>query len=102
MIGNRRMMAVVGVLAAAFSLALSAQEDEQAAETSFLDELEVEMHGFYEARAGYRLRNDKYEKDMSIMETRLQLDLSSYPEWGDIKVKGDVFISSLGLWILWT
>ncbi|MHC4544612.1 MAG: hypothetical protein ACYSYL_08810, partial [Planctomycetota bacterium] len=25
------------------------------------------------------------------METRLQVDLSSYPEWGDLKVKGDVF-----------
>jgi hypothetical protein len=25
------------------------------------------------------------------METRLQLDLSSYPRWGDLKVKADVF-----------
>jgi hypothetical protein len=49
----------------------------------------IEMHGFWEARAGYRLQNDKYEKDMSIMESRLQLDLASYPEWGDIRVKGD-------------
>jgi hypothetical protein len=51
----------------------------------------IEMHGFYEMRSGYRLQNDKYEKDMSIMENRLQLDFSSYPEWGDLKVKGDVF-----------
>jgi hypothetical protein len=49
------------------------------------------MHGFYEIRSGWRLRKDKYEKDMSIMENRLQLDLSSYPDWGDLKVKGDVF-----------
>lgn len=59
---------------------------------SFLSKLpEIEIHGFYEMRAGYRLRKDKYEKDMSIMENRLQLELFSYPEWGDIKFKGDVY-----------
>ncbi len=51
----------------------------------------TEIHGFYEMRAGYRLRKDKYEKDMSIMENRLQLDIFSYLDWGDIKVKGDFF-----------
>ena len=55
----------------------------------------IEIHGFYDSRGGYRLRNDKYEKDMSIMEDRLQLDLSSYPDWGDLKVKGDV----IGDWV---
>lgn len=50
----------------------------------------IDVHGFYEMRAGYRIGKDKYEKDMSIMENRFQIDLSSYPEWGDIKVKGDV------------
>ncbi len=55
----------------------------------------IEIHGFYDSRTGYRTRNDKYEKDMSIMEDRLQLDLSSYPEWGDLKVKGDV----IGDWV---
>ncbi|MFA5292259.1 MAG: hypothetical protein WC496_04405 [Phycisphaerae bacterium] len=49
----------------------------------------VEMHGFYELRAGYRLRNDKHEKDMSIMENRFQLDFGSYPEWGELRFKGD-------------
>ncbi|HLB74719.1 MAG TPA: hypothetical protein VJJ98_11920 [Sedimentisphaerales bacterium] len=51
----------------------------------------IEAHGFYEMRAGYRTRKDKYAKDMSIMEARAQLDLSSYMDWGDIRVKGDVF-----------
>jgi hypothetical protein len=49
------------------------------------------LHGFYEIRSGYRLRNDPYEKDMSIMEQRLQVELSSYLDWADFKVKGDVF-----------
>jgi hypothetical protein len=51
----------------------------------------IEVHGFYEMRAGYRTRKDKYARDMSIMEARAQLDLSSYMSWGDIRVKGDVF-----------
>lgn len=51
----------------------------------------IEVHGFYEMRAGYRTRKDKYAKDMSIMEARAQLDLSSYMSWGDIRVKGDVY-----------
>ncbi len=51
----------------------------------------IEVHGFYEMRAGYRLRKEKQEKDMSIMENRLQIDLASYLDWGDLKVKGDIF-----------
>ncbi len=50
----------------------------------------LDIHGFYEIRSGYRTRKDKYEKDMSIMEQRLQLDLSSYLDWADFKVKGDI------------
>ena len=65
--------------------------DDENTDGSFLSKLPVEIHGFYEMRGGYRLQNDKYEKDMSIMENRFQLDLSSYPDWGDIKVKGDFF-----------
>jgi len=57
----------------------------------FLSNFSAEIHGFYEMRAGYRTQNDKYEKDMSIMENRLQLDLASYLDWADIKVKGDVY-----------
>jgi hypothetical protein len=64
---------------------------EEKADNSIFSKLPpIEIHGFYESRGGYRLRKDKYEKDMSIMEDRLQLDLSSYPDWGDLKVKGDV------------
>lgn len=51
----------------------------------------VEAHGFFETRAGYRTRNDRYEKDMSVMETRLQTDLFSATDWADFKVKGDIY-----------
>lgn len=54
-------------------------------------DLAPEIHGFLEGRAGYRLQNDLYEKDMSIMESRYQFDLLSLPDWGAIAVKGDVY-----------
>jgi len=75
-----------------FSLtAVAAASDENAeAEESFFSKLPIETHGFYEVRGGYRLQNDKYEKDMSIMEGRFQFDLFSYFDWGDVKVKGDL------------
>jgi len=57
---------------------------------SLLSQLKPEFHGFYEIRTGYRTRNDKYEKDMSRAETRLQLELSSYLDWAELRAKGDI------------
>jgi len=71
-----------------------ASDEETDSGKSFLSDLPIEKHGFYEMRGGYRLQNDKYEKDMSIMENRFQLDLFSYLDWGDFKFKGD-FIGDL-------
>ncbi|HPY76994.1 MAG TPA: hypothetical protein PLQ45_04055 [Anaerohalosphaeraceae bacterium] len=51
----------------------------------------LEAHGFYEIRGGYRLQNDRYEKDMSVMESRFQLDLYTYNDWAEFKYKGDVY-----------
>ena len=70
---------------------VAAASDEKAdVNDSSFSRLPIETHGFYEIRGGYRLQNDKYEKDMSIMEGRFQLDLFSYLDWADVKVKGDV------------
>ncbi len=79
---------IVVILVVALSLPVMAQEDN----TSDLNSLfsNMDIHGFYEIRSGYRMRKDKYEKDMSIMEQRLQLDISSYLDWADFKVKGDI------------
>lgn len=49
----------------------------------------ADINGFYEMRAGWRLQNDKNQKDMSIMENRLQLEIFSYLNWADFKIKGD-------------
>jgi hypothetical protein len=58
---------------------------------SFMDEYSVGIHGFWEARGGYRFMNDRYEKDMSVMESRVQLDMSANTEWAEFKFKGDTF-----------
>jgi hypothetical protein len=90
-----KLLQIVGVVISSSLAAADAAWGQSAdANESFLSKLPFETHGFYEMRAGYRLLNDKYEKDMSIMENRLQLELSSYPDWGDVKVKGD-FIGDL-------
>ena len=67
-----------------------ASDENTEVEDSFFSKLPIETHGLYEVRGGYRLQNDKYQKDMSIMEGRFQFDLFSYLDWGDVKVKGDV------------
>ena len=71
-----------------FALPVAAEEAESDLEI-FISNMEV--HGFYEMRAGYRTRKDKYQKDMSVMENRLQVDLSSYTDWADFKFRGDLF-----------
>ncbi|MBN1763727.1 MAG: hypothetical protein JW860_00580 [Sedimentisphaerales bacterium] len=46
-------------------------------------------HGFWEVRGGYRVLNDPYQKDMSIMETRFQLDLGALVDIYELRFKGD-------------
>jgi hypothetical protein len=81
---------VISIFAAGLFFADAAYGSD-ANDSSWMKLPEIETHGFFETRAGYRTRNDKYEKDMSIMESRFQLDFDSYLDWADVKVKGDVF-----------
>ncbi len=85
-----KLLRIIGICIIS-SLAAGAAASDENAENSLFSKLPIETHGFYEMRGGYRLQNDRYEKDMSIMENRLQLDLYSYLDWGDLRVKGDVF-----------
>jgi hypothetical protein len=58
----------------------------------FFEKRDIEYHGFYEARVGTRLLDDPYQsKDLTIGEARYQFDLFAVRDWGDIKVKGDVY-----------
>lgn len=55
----------------------------------------LEINGFVDARAGLRTGNDPDEKDMSIMETRLQVDVFTYNDWADFKYKGDIWYDGI-------
>ncbi|HOP40213.1 MAG TPA: hypothetical protein PLI53_04145 [Geobacteraceae bacterium] len=57
--------------------------------------LEGEVHGYAELRAGCRTRNDPHEKDASVMEARLQLELPASNAWLDVKYKGDVWLDGV-------
>ena len=50
------------------------------------DAYEIELNGFAEARLGYRPGNDPYERDRSIAEARLQLDMGRFFNWGAVKI----------------
>jgi hypothetical protein len=90
---NQRWVGMLAILWIAILANIATAEEEK--KSSFLDQFSPpEVHGFYEVRGGYRLRKDPYEKDMSIMETRLQLELSTYNDWADFKLTGD-FIGDL-------
>lgn len=51
---------------------------------------DLELRGFVDARAGARTGSDPYEKDVSLAETRLQLDLNWFKERAVFKFKGDL------------
>ncbi len=87
--GRRVLAAAVLLVVSSLGAPAVASGDADGASWPELPPLEV--HGFYEMRAGYRTRKDKFAKDMSIMENRLQLDLYSYMDWADVRLKGDFF-----------
>ncbi len=94
MIASQRVAAAVMFLAAALAVTATGQERQPKKDVikEFLDGLDTEYHGFYEARVGTRLLDDPYQsKDASIGEARYQFDLFSMRDWGDIKIKGDVY-----------
>ncbi|MHC4157803.1 MAG: hypothetical protein ACYSSO_01865, partial [Planctomycetota bacterium] len=91
MMHSKTITALVTItLAAAFSFPPLAKANDQNDADQFFKLPPIEVHGFYEIRAGYRTRKDKYQKDMSVMESRLQLDLASYLDWADLKCKADI------------
>lgn len=82
--------AVSGILAVlAISLACPIQVQ---AQDQFLPMIleNLEVNGFIEIRAGYRTGHDEVEEDLSVMDTRLQLELFTFTEKLDFKYKADV------------
>ncbi|NLT22394.1 MAG: hypothetical protein GXX82_05045 [Syntrophorhabdus sp.] len=60
-----------------------------------LDGFTAEVHGYYELRGGCRTGRDPHEEDMSIMETRLQVDLPVSGKWFDLKYKEDLWADGI-------
>ena len=55
----------------------------------------LQFHGFMELRAGCRTQADDHEKDASVLETRLQGELSTSTDWARFKYKGDVWLDGV-------
>lgn len=51
----------------------------------------IEVGGFLEMRAGMRLQDAPEEKDISVLESRIEIDLFTYTDWMDFKFKGDLW-----------
>lgn len=51
--------------------------------------LPLDLHGFWEARFGSRIQHDPHEKEISIAETRLQLDWQRAISAAMLNLKGD-------------
>jgi hypothetical protein len=49
----------------------------------------LDVHGFWEARGGVRLQDDKHERDVSLAETRLQVDLARDLDLGTVRLRAD-------------
>ncbi len=98
---NKGTVAAVILLSATLAVTVAAQQepngppevqDREDAVREFFEKRDIEYHGFYEARVGTRLLDDPHQsKDLTIGEGRYQFDLFHMRNWGDIKVKGDVF-----------
>ncbi len=56
----------------------------------FYDDYGMDLTGFVEFRYGSRLENDPYEKDESISEGRVQLEVGKDFDWGVLQAKGDM------------
>ena len=72
---------------------LQAEDERTGQALSFFANAEV--NGFLEVRGGYRIQEDPFEKDESVGEGRLQVELFTYTGWAEFKFKGDVWADGI-------
>ena len=58
-------------------------------EKLLLDRLGIDVHGFADLRAGTRITEDDYERDTSLLESRLQLDVSRIGDFATFQIRAD-------------
>jgi hypothetical protein len=81
---------IVFIITGLAVFALGEAGDASPLQDRLYDKYGIALNGFIEGRQGWRLQDDPYEKDTSISEMRMQLDLSKDADWGIIKLKGDL------------
>ncbi len=81
---------IVFIIAWLAVFALAEAGDASPLQDRVYDKYGIDLFGFIEGRRGWRMQDDPYEKDTSISEMRMQLDLSKDADWGIIKLKGDL------------
>ncbi|MBF0430048.1 MAG: hypothetical protein HQK83_02125 [Fibrobacteria bacterium] len=62
-----------------------------ALQDKMLDEYGIDVIGFTEARQGWRLQNTPHQKDISISELRLQMEITGEWDLATINFKGDFY-----------
>ncbi len=72
------------------SVALNHAAPLDALKDNMYDNYGVDLTGFIESRAGWRLQDDEYQRDISLAEIRLQLEIGKDLGWGQLTVKGDL------------
>ncbi len=91
---NAKLSSVILLLFVIFSEShIYAQDSENNPIELFFSQ--VEVNGFFEARAGYRTQNDPFEKNESVMEARLQAEFFTYTDRAEFKYKGDVWADGI-------
>ncbi len=75
---------------------LHAQKKQDTIKSKFkFSDLPIEWQGFIDSRHGPRIKNDPYQnKDFSLSETRLQLQLDYWTDISEIKIKTDFIYDS--------
>ena len=84
----KQLLATISVFTLLVQPAFASMDD---IKDQLYDSTGFDLGGFVEARYGMRTRNDPHQKDESISEVRLQMDLSKDFDWGVLKLKGDLF-----------
>ena len=68
---------------------------EQTTDRSAAAALPFRLRGFWEARGGTRLGDDPHQRDLSIAETRLQLEAEKYFRGATLRLTGDFLYDDL-------
>lgn len=91
-----KTMQILAVILLAVLVSASSSAETDADNTGLFDRYPpLEIHGFTETRAGYRIQDDEYEHSESVLEARFQLELFTYCDWLELKHKGSVWADGI-------